>query len=63
MEPAVLLPSLLVPFLSQGHPVQVLPTDFFKRRFLIIFTVITVHQGYQSLYYTTNAQRKIRRVN
>jgi len=29
----------------------------------IIFMVITVHQRYQSLYYPTNAQRKIRRVN
>jgi len=25
--------------------------------------VITVHQRYPSLYYPTNAQRKIRRVN
>ena len=30
---------------------------------ITIFMVITVHQLYQSLYYPTDAQRKIRRVN
>jgi len=37
--------------------------SLYAEQISVIFMVIIVHQWYQSLYYPTNAQRKIRRVN